>query len=94
MAAGGAGVISGRSGAWPEVFGALAAAFNAGDADAAARRQRQLDRIVALGASIGRVKYALQRRGRGGTTARMTVDPPDADTAAAIAALVAEFSAA
>jgi 4-hydroxy-tetrahydrodipicolinate synthase len=94
MAAGGAGVISGRSGAWPEVFGALAAAYNAGDVDTAARHQQQLDRIVALGASIGRVKHALQLRGRGGTTARMTVDPPDAATAAAIAALVAEFSAA
>ena len=50
---------------------------------------RQLDRIVALGASIGRLKYALQLRGRGGTTARMTVDPPGEELAAAIAAEVA-----
>jgi hypothetical protein len=48
-----------------------------------------LDRIVGLGASIGRLKHALALRGRGGTTARMTVDPPDAALSAAIAALVA-----
>ena len=89
MRAGGAGVISGRSGAYPEVYAALAAALAAGDEEAAARHQLVLDRIVALGASIGRVKYALQLRGRGGTTARMTVDPPDASLSAAIAAEVA-----
>ena len=89
MRAGGAGVISGRSGAYPEVYAALAAALGAGDEEAAVRHQLVLDRIVALGASIGRVKYALQLRGRGGTTARMTVDPPDEELAAAIAAEVA-----
>jgi 4-hydroxy-tetrahydrodipicolinate synthase len=89
MRAGGAGLISGRSGAYPEVYAALAAALGASDADGAARYQLVLDRIVALGASIGRVKYALQLRGLGGTTARMTVDPPDVSVAAAIAAVVA-----
>jgi 4-hydroxy-tetrahydrodipicolinate synthase len=89
MRAGGAGVISGRSSAYPEVYAALATALAAGDVDAAARHQAVLDRIVALGASIGRLKYALALRGRGGTTARMTVDPPDAELAAAIAAEVA-----
>ena len=84
LAAGGAGVVSGRSGAWPEVYGAIAAALAAGEIDAAARHQQRLDRIVALGASIGRVKHVLQLRGRGGSTARMTVDPPDAATAAAL----------
>ena len=79
----------GRSGAYPEVYAALAAALTAGDEEAAARHQLVLDRIVALGASIGRVKYALQLRGRGGTTARMTVDPPDAALSAAIAAEIA-----
>ena len=44
---------------------------------------------VALGASVGRLKYALRLRGFGDGTARMTVDPPDEPTAAAIAALVA-----
>jgi 4-hydroxy-tetrahydrodipicolinate synthase len=89
--AGGAGVISGRSSAYPEVYASLAAALAAGDLAAAARDQAVLDRIVALGASIGRLKYALQLRGRGGTTARMTVDPPDASLAAAIAAEVAKL---
>jgi len=91
MRAGAAGVISGRSGAYPEVYAALTAALNAGDADGAARLQRFLDRIVAAGASIGRVKYALELRGLGGAWARMTVDPPAGEVAAAIAALVAEL---
>ncbi len=89
MRAGGAGLISGRSGAYPEVYAALAAALGASDGSAVARHQLVLDRIVALGASIGRLKYALALRGLGGTTARMTVDPPDASLSAAIAAEVA-----
>jgi 4-hydroxy-tetrahydrodipicolinate synthase len=89
MRGGAAGLISGRSGAYPEVYAALAAALGASDAEGAARYQLVLDRIVALGASIGRLKYALQLRGLGGTTARMTVDPPDASLAAAIADVVA-----
>jgi 4-hydroxy-tetrahydrodipicolinate synthase len=91
--AGGAGVVSGRSGAYPEVYAALTAALNAPDPDAASRHQRMLDRIVALGASIGRVKHALALRGFGGTAARMTVDPPSAEIAAALTDLVAELSA-
>jgi 4-hydroxy-tetrahydrodipicolinate synthase len=85
MRAGGAGVISGRSSAYPELYAALGK-------DPA--EQGRLDRIVALGASIGRLKYALQVRGLvagSGATARMTVDPPDAGTAAAIAAQVADL---
>jgi 4-hydroxy-tetrahydrodipicolinate synthase len=88
MRAGGEGLVSGRSAAYPEVYAALTAALNGGDADAAARHQRALDRIVALGASIGRLKHALQLRGVGGTTARMTVDPPPPEIATAIAAEV------
>ncbi len=80
MRAGGAGVISGRSSAYPEVYAALRN-------DPA--QQARLDRIVALGASIGRIKYALGERGLASTAARMTVDPPDPDTAAAIAAEIA-----
>jgi len=81
MRAGGAGVISGRSSAYPEVYAAL-------KHDEAG--QERLDRIVALGASIGRLKHALQVRGLvGSPAARMTVDPPDAGVAAAIAAEVA-----
>ena len=84
MRAGGAGVISGRSSAYPEVYAALRL-------DPA--WQERLDRIVALGASIGRIKHALQLRGLAGPAARMTVDPPDPDTAAAIAAEVAALPA-
>ena len=93
MRAGGVGVVSGRSGAYPEIYASLASALVAGDAEAASRQQRTLDRIVALGASIGRVKHAIALRGLGGTTARMTVDPPSAETAAFIADLVAELTA-
>jgi 4-hydroxy-tetrahydrodipicolinate synthase len=89
MRAGGAGLISGRSSAYPEVYAALAAALVSGDLEAATRHQRTLDRIVALGVSIGRLKHALHLRGLGGTTARMTVDPPDVSLSAAIAAEVA-----
>ncbi len=94
MRAGAAGVISGRSAAYPEVYAALTAALHAPDPDAAARHQQTLDRIVGLGASIGRLKYALRLRGLGGTTARMTVDPPAAEVAGAIAAMVADLPAA
>jgi 4-hydroxy-tetrahydrodipicolinate synthase len=101
MRAGGAGVISGRSSAYPEVYAALVAALGSGDSgdpgdpgdsrdeEAVVRHQLTLDRIVGLGASIGRLKHALALRGLGGTTARMTVDPPDASLSAAIAAEVA-----
>jgi 4-hydroxy-tetrahydrodipicolinate synthase len=92
MRAGGAGLVSGRSAAYPEVYAALTAALNGGGLDAAARHQRRLDRIVALGASIGRLKHALHLRGVGGTTARMTVDAPAPEVAAAIAAEVATLS--
>jgi 4-hydroxy-tetrahydrodipicolinate synthase len=78
--AGGAGVISGRSSAYPELYAALVK-------DPA--WQERLERVVALGASIGRIKHALGARGLAGTTARMTVDPPDPQVAAAIEAEVA-----
>jgi 4-hydroxy-tetrahydrodipicolinate synthase len=80
MRAGGAGVISGRSSAYPEVYAALP--------HQPRRAQEMLDRIVALGASVGRLKHALALRGFGSGAARMTVDPPDPETGAAIAALV------
>jgi 4-hydroxy-tetrahydrodipicolinate synthase len=83
MRAGGAGVISGRSSAYPEVYAALQQQPREQGA------QETLDQIVALGASVGRLKHALRLRGFGTGTARMTVDPPDLQTGAAIAALVA-----
>jgi 4-hydroxy-tetrahydrodipicolinate synthase len=113
MRAGGAGVISGRSSAYPEVYAALRhqaprdpALRDPAPRDPAPRDpapydpapydpapQERLDRIVALGASIGRLKYALQVRGLASADARMTVDPPDPETAAAIAAEVAALIA-
>jgi 4-hydroxy-tetrahydrodipicolinate synthase len=89
MRAGGAGLVSGRSAAYPEVYAPLAGASGP---EAAARHQGTLDRIVALGASIGRLKHALHLRGLGGTTARMAVDPPSGEVAAAIAAVVSSLS--
>ena len=85
MQAGGAGVISGRSSAYPEVYAAL----RRPEPELAEAAQRALDRIVALGASIGRLKHALQARGLGCAAARMTVDPPGPELAAAIEAEVA-----
>jgi 4-hydroxy-tetrahydrodipicolinate synthase len=77
VAAGAAGVISGRSSAFAEVY--------------AAQDQDGIDEIVALGASIGRIKHALMLRGFGGDTARMPVSRPDQATAAAIAKIVARL---
>ncbi|HLI40820.1 MAG TPA: dihydrodipicolinate synthase family protein [Streptosporangiaceae bacterium] len=91
--AGAAGLISGRSSAYPEVYAALADALGRGDDAAARRGQQAVDRIVATGQSIGRLKLALRLRGLGGETARMTVDPPPAEAAAAIAAEVAALQA-
>ncbi len=88
MRAGAAGVISGRSAAYPEVYAALTAALRAGDARAAGRAQQAIDRIVAAGQSIGRLKHALAVRGFGPATARMAVDPPDPEVADVIPALV------
>jgi 4-hydroxy-tetrahydrodipicolinate synthase len=90
MRAGGAGVISGRSSAYPEVYAALQHQPRAKGAKGAKGAQEMLDRIVALGASVGRLKHALRLRGFGSGAARMTVDPPGPETSAAIAALVAD----
>src|SRR5260370_18926895 len=78
MRAGGTGLISGRSSAYPEVYAALSLALGSGDLDAAGRHPLVPDRVVALGASIGRLKYALHLRGLGGATARRALRPPHA----------------
>lgn len=77
VAAGATGVISGRSAAYPEAY--------------ARGGQDRIDEIVALGASIGLIKHAVALRGFGSATARMPVSPPDAATAAGIAAIVARL---
>lgn len=88
LRAGGAGIISGRSSAFPEVYGALAAAIAAGDTDAAGRHQADVDSVVALGQSIGLLKEVLRQRGFGPVTARMPSGQPDEATVARIAELV------
>lgn len=90
LRAGGAGIISARCAAYPEVFAALAAALAAGpagDAEAAAR-QADVTAIAALGASIGLVKEALRVRGFRPMAARMPAAFPDEAAAARVAELV------
>ena len=84
MRAGGAGVISGRSSAYPEVYAALRDET---------RRHRPRSRRGWTGSSrSGRASAGSSTRcsvrGLASPAARMTVDPPDPDTAAAIAAEV------
>lgn len=86
--AGGAGIISARSAAFPEIYGALAKALAAGDDPAAARHQKDIDALVPFTGSIGRVKEVLRQRGFGPLAARMPADEPDQATAEAITGLV------
>jgi 4-hydroxy-tetrahydrodipicolinate synthase len=93
LRAGGAGIISARASAFPEVFSGLSAAIAAaaGDPDAGgavAARQADVSAIAGLGQSIGLVKEALRVRGFGPMAARMAVAEPDAATAARVAELV------
>jgi 4-hydroxy-tetrahydrodipicolinate synthase len=94
LRAGGAGIISARAAAFPEVFGALSAALAAGDAEAAARQQANVTAIASAGASIGRVKEALRLRGFDSMAARMPVGVPGDATAARIAELVQSLAVA
>jgi 4-hydroxy-tetrahydrodipicolinate synthase len=96
LRAGGAGIISARSSAYPEVFSALGAALAAGDVDAGAAKRHQADvtTIASLGASIGMVKEALRLRGFGPMGARMPVAEPDDATAVRIAELVKTLTSA
>jgi 4-hydroxy-tetrahydrodipicolinate synthase len=77
LAAGGTGIVSGCSSAFPEAFG------GAEDARAV---------VAAVGASIGRLKYAQRARGLCGDMARMAVQPPRPEERAAIEGLVAHYS--
>ena len=88
LRAGGAGIISARSAVFPEVYGALAAALAAGDAEAAARLEADVKSIVSLGESIGRFKEVLRQRGFGPMAARMPASEPDPATAARIGEVV------
>lgn len=97
LRAGGAGIISARASAFPEVFSGLSAAIAAaadgadhdGDHDGeVAARRADVSAIASLGQSIGLVKEALRVRGFGPMAARMAVAEPDAATAARVAELV------
>jgi len=88
LSGGGAGIISARASAYPEVFSALSEALASGETQEAARYQADVTAIASTGASIGRVKEALRVRGFDSMAARMPVDPPDESTAARIAELV------
>ncbi len=94
LRAGGAGIISARAAAFPEVFGGLSAALAAGDAEAAARYQADVTEIASAGASIGRVKEALRLRGFDSMAARMPAGVPDKATAARIGELVKSLAVA
>jgi 4-hydroxy-tetrahydrodipicolinate synthase len=93
LRAGGAGIISARTSAFPEVFAGLSAALSAAgdsasrDSEIAARRA-DVAAIAGLGQSIGLVKEALRVRGFGPMTARMAVAEPDEATAARVAELI------
>lgn len=89
---GGAGVISARAAAYPEVFAGLAAALAAGDQAAVKEWEAFVTQLVTLGASVGRVKEALRLRGFGDLRARMPLDWPSPELSAQIAALVGRLS--
>jgi 4-hydroxy-tetrahydrodipicolinate synthase len=85
---GGAGIISGRAGAFPVIYGALSAAIAKGDSEAIARHQAEVESILALGSSIGLYKHALGAHGFRPMAARMPVGEPDAETATRTTKLV------
>lgn len=85
---GGAGVISARAAAYPEVFSGLAEALATGDSAAVKEREAFVADLVGLGASVGRVKAALRLRGFGDLRARMPLDWPSPEVSAQIAGLV------
>ncbi len=86
-----AGVVSGLSSAFPELFARLAGALAAGQAAEAAEAQASVLRIYAAGCTTAHLKYALSLRGVTGRTARMTAGMVDNRSAAAIADLVSEL---
>jgi 4-hydroxy-tetrahydrodipicolinate synthase len=90
VAAGAAGVVSGRSAAWPGLFAVLRSAVNSGEDPAP--YQEILGRVVASCGTIGRIKHALALRGIGTGAARMTVARPGPEEHATLVALVKEFT--
>ena len=72
------GVVSGISSVLPKPFRALAAAADAGDADALAAAQADVDAAVAaIAGDMGRMKAAYRVLGIAGGTTRMAIEQPD-----------------
>jgi 4-hydroxy-tetrahydrodipicolinate synthase len=70
--AGGAGIVSGLSAAFPEPFTALAAAVAAGDLEAERAAQARADAVLdALGGTVEGIKAALRHLGHGTGALRM-----------------------
>jgi 4-hydroxy-tetrahydrodipicolinate synthase len=92
LRSGGAGVISARASAYPEIFTDLAAALATGDAAAVAECESRVADLAALGSSTGRVKEALRLRGFGDLRARMPVDWPSSEVRAGIEGFIARLT--
>jgi 4-hydroxy-tetrahydrodipicolinate synthase len=88
-AAGGAGVVSGVSAGFPELFGELTRALLSGNASASdSVQQRVLPVVSAVGPTIARLKYALANRYRETWEARMPLPAVDEEARAVIDSLI------
>ncbi len=85
-AAGGAGIVSGLSAAFPDPFTDLAAAIEAGDGPAERAAQARADAVLAaLGGTVEGIKEALRQQGVGNGLLRMPAPAPAAGRIAAYA---------
>ena len=90
-ASGGAGVVSGVSSAFPELFGRLTEALTAEAGDPAATEEAQgavVAAVRAVGPTITRLKYALSTRYDETWGARMPLPAVDQETRTVIKALI------
>ncbi|GAB3446444.1 4-hydroxy-tetrahydrodipicolinate synthase [Streptomonospora sediminis] len=93
--AGGTGVVSGMSAAFPEPFAALADAAAAGAAAAERCAQARVDAVLAaLGGTPQGIKNALRQQGIGTDTMRMPTPLVSGESEAAIAGLITAEQAA
>jgi 4-hydroxy-tetrahydrodipicolinate synthase len=84
--AGGAGIVSGLSAAFPDPFADLAAAVGAGDGPAERSAQARADEVLAaLGGTVEGIKEALRQQGVGNGLLRMPAPAPAAGRIAAYA---------
>lgn len=90
--AGADGVVSGVSAVLPRPFRALADAARAGDAEAVARAQDDVDRVVSvIGGNMARMKTALRIMDVADGVCRMALTPPDPQTVREIERVVAQY---